>query len=125
MQESRTASLISKFRKSKFSINLDECSSNANQRILSVLIQYYSEDEKKVVVRHYFSDELIFVNAQSVYGCVVSHFERDGIPMSNIISSLSDSAGYMRGSKSGFETLLKPKAPNMVNIGGGQLSRYP
>ena len=125
MQESRTASLISKFRKSKFSINLDECSSNANQRILSVLIQYYSEDEKKVVVKHYFSDELIFVNAQSVYGCVVSHFERDGIPMSNIISSLSDSAGYMRGSKSGFETRLKPKAPNMVNIGGGQLSRYP
>ena len=34
------------------------------------------------------------------------------------MSSLSDSAAYMRGCKSGFETLLRIKVPHLLDIGG-------
>lgn len=33
-----------------FSINLDECNSNANKRILTVLVSYYSKEDEKVLV---------------------------------------------------------------------------
>ena len=45
-------------------------------------------------------------------------FKRDGIPWENLISDLSDNTNYMRGKKSGLETELREKAPNMLDIGG-------
>ena len=45
-------------------------------------------------------------------------FNRDGIPWENLISDLSDNTNYMRGKKSGLETELREKAPNMLDIGG-------
>ena len=45
-------------------------------------------------------------------------FKRDGIPWENLISDLSDNTNYMRGKKSGLETKLREKAPNMLEIGG-------
>ena len=87
--------LIYDLKRAKFSINLDECTNNANQRVLSVLTQYYSDNEQKVVLKHYFSEELLYVHVTSVYECVVGHFDKDGIPLSNLVFSLSDNAGYM------------------------------
>lgn len=110
--------LIFDLRHSRFSINLDECSNNAHKRILTVLVQYYSDDEDKVVCKHYFSAELLYVNATTVFKCVTGNLENDKIPLINLISTLSDSAGYMRGAKAGFETLLRSKAPHLLNIGG-------
>ena len=110
--------LVHDLQRYKFSINLDECTSNANKRILTVLVSYYSEEEEKVIVQHYLSTDLIFVNAESVFRAVAESFERDNIPMNNLVASLSDSAAYMRGSKSGFETLLRVQAPHLLDIGG-------
>ena len=45
-------------------------------------------------------------------------FKRDDIPWANLISDFSDNTNYMRGKKSGLETKLREKAPNMLNIGG-------
>lgn len=53
-----------------------------------------------------------------MFNCVVNHLGKDCIPFTNLISLLSDSAGYIWGSKSGFETLLKAKCPNLVIVGG-------
>ena len=110
--------LIYDLQRYPFSINLDECTNNANKRILTILVSYYSEEEERVIVQHYASTELIFVNAESVFQTVTEAFEKDEIPMGNLVSSLSDSAGYMRGCKNGFETLLRIRAPHLLNIGG-------
>ena len=110
--------LVFDLQRYAFSINLDECTSNANKRVLTVLVSYYSEEAERVVVQHYVSVEMIYVNAQSVYQIVTEALEKDGIPANNLVSTLSDSAGYMRGSKSGFETLLRVKLPHLLDIGG-------
>ena len=44
--------------------------------------------------------------------------KRDGIPLESLISNLSDNTDYMQGKKSGLETKLHEKAPNMLHIGG-------
>ena len=56
--------LVHDLQRYKYSINIDECTSNANKRIFTVLVSYYSEEEEKVIVQHYLSTELLFVNAE-------------------------------------------------------------
>ena len=58
------------------------------------------------------------VNAQTVYDSVVGQFKQDNIPLSNIVSSLSDSAHYMRGKHTGLETLLRSGVRQLLDIGG-------
>lgn len=59
------------------------------------------------------SVSLKVVSAEVVYQAVCELFEKESIQYGNSMSLLSDSAGYMRGKASGFETLLhKRKAPH-------------
>ena len=108
--------LIHDLQRYPFSINLDECSNDANNRILMILVSYYSEEEEKVFVRHYESIQLVYVNAKSVLDAVLQAFERDEIPLTNLISTLYGNA-YMSGKTSGVETLLTVQAPHMLDIG--------
>ena len=94
--------LVHDLQRYPFSINLDECTNNANNRMLTILVSYYSEEDEKVVVRHYDSIQLVHVNAKSVHGAVIQAFKRDDIPLTNLISTLSDNAAYMRGKTAGL-----------------------
>ncbi|GFR75011.1 hypothetical protein ElyMa_005767400 [Elysia marginata] len=55
------------------------------------------------------------VNASTVHA---SRLAEDGIPLENLISSLSDSAAYMRGLQHGYETQLREEAPHLLEIDG-------
>ena len=91
---------------SPFSINIGECTAKNGERVLSVLVSYYSDSLQQCTVHHYASVSMTTVNAETVYKAVKEMFAIDDIPLTNIISCLSDSANYMRGKKSGFETRL-------------------
>ena len=69
-------------------------------------------------MQHYTSLELTTVNASTVFQAVKETFEKDEIPLKNIISSLSDSAAYMRGKVSGFETRLRNEVLSLLDIDG-------
>jgi hypothetical protein len=58
------------------------------------------------------------VNAETVLKLVLSLFTKNGIPLSQLISILSDSTNYMRGKINGFETKLREKAPHLLDIDG-------
>ena len=47
--------LVSELRLSKFSVNLVECFSAKNEKVLSILVAYYCETLKEVVVKRYAS----------------------------------------------------------------------
>ena len=47
--------------------------------------------------------ECVHVNAEVLFSKICNMFSEDEIPLENLISSLSDSTGYMRGDKSGIE----------------------
>ena len=89
--------ILSDMKNYKFSINLDECTSQDNERVLSVLCSYCSETLNMCVVQHYTSITLTTVNANTVFQALRTQLEQDEIPLTNIVSSLSDSAAYMRG----------------------------
>ena len=106
--------LVYDLQRCKFSINVGICASNANHRILTVLASYYSEEVERVVVQHYLSVETAFVNSHSAYQAVTEAFEKDEIPLTNLVSNLSDATGRLAG----FDTLLRVKAPHLLDIGG-------
>ena len=111
--------LIEKLKKSNSSINIDECTAtNSHKRIFSILVSFYEEILKKVVIEHYESVECILVSNLTFLHKIDSLFKRDGIPWENLISDLSDNTNYMRGKKSGLESKLREKAPNVLDIGG-------
>ena len=96
--------LIEKLKKSNSSINIDECTAtNSHKRIFSILVSFY---------------ECILVSNLTFLHKIDSLFKRDGIPWENLISDLSDNTNFMRDKKSGLETKLSEKAPNMIDIGG-------
>ena len=58
------------------------------------------------------------VNASTVFEAVLGKFRQDEIPLSNLVSVLSDSAAYMRGSLNGFHAKLREVAPHILDIDG-------
>lgn len=102
-----------------FSLNVDESTSNAEDSILSVLVQYYSDTEESIILRHLMSLKLSESTSDSIFKAITSVIEDNNIPWSNLISVLMDSCNAMRGTKNGVELKIrKNKAPNLLDIDG-------
>jgi hypothetical protein len=101
--------LVETLRTTKFSMNIDEATSTNLERVLAVLVSYYCEKEKKVVVRHLTSVSVIRVTAEALYDEIVKIMEDNNIPWDNLMSVLMDSCNVMRGSKSGVKVRLRKK----------------
>ena len=111
--------IVNKLRTVPFSINLDEATSKSNKkRVLNILVCYFDSDTGESVTHLYSSVELVVVNASTVHAAVVGKLKEDGIPLQNLISSLSDSAAYMRGTHNGYEAKLRSDAPHLLKIDG-------
>ena len=51
-------SVISKFQTTCFLLNIDENTSNAENSILAILVQFYSEEQNKIVLQRLASKKL-------------------------------------------------------------------
>ena len=111
--------LVSFMKNNPFSINIDESTSKAcKKRILNILVCYFCEKSQKCVCHLYASIQMSVVNASTVFEAVLGKFRQDEIPLSNLVSVLSDSAAYMRGSLNGFHAKLREVAPHILDIDG-------
>ncbi|XP_041361320.1 uncharacterized protein LOC121377407 [Gigantopelta aegis] len=104
---------------SPFSLNIDESTSNNNKRILAILASYFCTKQKRVLVEHLKSVELIKVDTKSVLHAIDAVFSELSIPWNNLVSILMDSCAVMRGSKNGLEVKIRQgKAPQLLDIDG-------
>ena len=72
-------------KKYPFSINIDECTSNNSQKVLSILVSYFDIEIGESVAQHYESISLIEVNAKSLLERICNCFIRDDIPFQNLV----------------------------------------
>ena len=105
-------------KNNKFSINVDECTASNNSKVFTILVSYFSEEAHEVVIDYYDSISLTTCNAQTLKVALMKLLNEDGIPLDNLVSSLSDSASVMRGAKGGFEALMRREAPHLQDVGG-------
>ncbi|KAM9386326.1 uncharacterized protein KZ484_007857 [Pholidichthys leucotaenia] len=102
-----------------FSLNIDESTSNADKRVLTMLVSYLSIRQERIVVEHLQSVELFKVDTASVFSAIEKMFNDNNIPWENLVSVLMDSCSVMRGSKNGLEVKIrKEKAPQLLDING-------
>ena len=88
-------------------------------RVLAVLVSYYSPVQKEVVVEHLTSVSIVSVTSKSLLQELNKVFTDNQIPWTNLMSVLMDSCAVMRGSKSGLEVRLRSeKAPHLLDIDG-------
>ena len=99
---------------------LDECMLNAREKFFSILVLYYSEELKRVLVQHYKSASFTFMNANNLFDhiIIINSLSEDEIPITNLSSNLSDSTNYMWGKTAGFDSLLRKEAPYLLDVGG-------
>ena len=69
----------------------------SNEKALSIIVCYFSEEQGESIVQHYDSVTLTIVNAKTVLQCVIDLLAKDKIPENNLVSVLPDSASFMRG----------------------------
>jgi len=110
---------ITALRTTPFSLNIDESTSNSHKRVLAVLVSYYSQKRKMVVVEHLDSLEVVKVDSLSLFEKLQALFLKHDIPWTNLVSVLMDSCSVMRGSKNGVETRIRnSKAPQLLDVDG-------
>ena len=86
-----------------FSLNMDESTSTNNEKIVAVLVSYFSEEERQTVVKHLESFSIVTTDSSSfsLFDKICEMFEKHSLPWNNLISILLDSCNTMRGKKSG------------------------
>lgn len=106
-------------RTSLFSVNLDESTSNSNKKVLSILVSYFSQELKHVVVEHLGSIEVLKGTAEHLETALVTFFTEHKIPFGNMVSMMMDSCNVMRGSKSGLESRIREKyCKHLLDVDG-------
>ena len=112
-------SLSTKLQNNKFSLNIDEATSENRHKVLAILASYYDPEKKLVVVDHLESREIIKGDSKTIHRVVVDVLRDNNVPFSNLISMLMDSCSVMRGRKSGVETRIRSEnAPHLIDIDG-------
>ena len=81
--------LVSDLKKYCFSKNLDECTHTSNEKALSIIVCYFSEEQGKSIMQHYYSVTLTIVNAKTVLQCVIDLLAKDKIPENNLVFLLA------------------------------------
>ncbi|GBN42147.1 hypothetical protein AVEN_161989-1 [Araneus ventricosus] len=100
-------------RSSKFSLNIDEATSNNFKRVLSVLVSYFSPIQNEVIIEHLAS--VIRVTSESLFKEIVKVFQDHNVPWDNLTSILMDLCNVMRGSKSGLEARIREKTAHLLD----------
>lgn len=101
-----------------FSLNMDESTSTNNEKIVAVLVSYFSKEEGQIVVKHLESFSIVTADSSSLFEKVCEMFEKHSLPWNNLMSVLLDSCNTMRGKKSGLETRMREKARHLLDIDG-------
>ncbi|GFV78109.1 uncharacterized protein TNCV_3044891 [Trichonephila clavipes] len=80
--------IIKTLKETPFSLNLDESTSNAQESILAILVQFYDNNQNEVAVHHFASLKMESCNSEAVFKAVVNTIEDNNIPWANLISVL-------------------------------------
>ena len=106
-------SIIKSLNKTKFSVIIDETTDIASKKQLALVVRYFSTQELMVQSRFLCLIELVQSDATTLTQALVSYFEKNDIPLSNIIGYASDTTNVMFGQHNSVVTQLKELIPDL------------
>lgn len=78
--------LASKLKEGWFSVNLDEATNNAMDKILNMMVKIYDDEKKSTVVAHFVSVDVNVATAQNMHQATASASQSKDVPMANVVS---------------------------------------
>lgn len=106
--------LVLKLKALHFSVIIDETTDVSTRKELAVAVRFYEEERVKCVL--YEMLEVTEGNAEALFGALERSFERDGIPLQNIIGFASDTTNVMFGEHNSVVSRLKEKIPEIFTM---------
>ena len=107
-----------KMHKTVFSLNIDEATNAANDKIVNVMAQYFDDDYNKILLEHLGSRIVNIATAANIFAAVSDILKERGLKWEQTVSCLFDNCNVMRGIKGGVETLARQANQNLLDIGG-------
>ncbi|GFR88745.1 hypothetical protein ElyMa_000777000 [Elysia marginata] len=109
-------SLSDKLKDVFFSMNIDEATTSAGNKILNILVQYYEEDEKRCVVDLLQSRQVNIANSSNLLDAVDDVLSERGLKWDQVVSVLMDNCSALRGVKTGLEAKMRAKNQHLLDI---------
>ena len=101
------------------SVNVDEAQNkNSPLKIFTILVSYFSMEQKKTLVYHLRSIQVLNTKAETFFDAFTELYKSLNKPLSKLFSVMLDNCPGMRGEVSGVETRLKEVQPNLQPLGG-------
>lgn len=101
---------------SLFSIIVDESTDLTSDKIVCVMIKYYSVKRKEIVTTFYRLILLEKCDAESLFTVVKQQLTNDKLQLKNLIGIGVDGANVMVGQHHSFATLLKREVPDAIVV---------
>lgn len=108
--------LFEDLKKEFFSLNLDESTDSSNKKVVTVLVNFMSQDG--INTKHLSSFCVNNVNSEAIFQGLCQIFQKNDIPWKNLMSVLLDSCNVMRGRNAGLEVKIRLQCPHLLDIDG-------
>ncbi|XP_022834568.1 uncharacterized protein LOC111362226 [Spodoptera litura] len=108
--------LIEEIGESPYSIIIDESTDLSTQKVLCIMVRFYSNKNNDIVTTFYRLIKLRECDAKTVYDAIKDQLTRDGLKIENMVGIGVDGANVMVGKHNSVTALLKSELPDIVIV---------
>ena len=105
--------LVCSFKKSSFSLIIDETTDVSTKKELALVTRQYSQELRKVTCSLYELVEMTSGTADAIFKTISALFAKDDIPLTNIIGFAADTTNVMFGQHNSVASRFRAKIPNI------------
>lgn len=99
-----------------YSIIIDESTDLSTQKVLCIMVRFFSHKTAQVVTTFYRLIKIIECDAISVHAAIVNQLTIDGLKIENMIGIGVDGANVMVGKHNSVTAILKRELPDLIII---------
>lgn len=99
-----------------YSIIIDESTDLSTQKVLCVIVRFFSHKARQVVTTFYRIIKVTECDAKSVHDSIVNQLKVDGLKIENLIGIGVDGANVMVGKHNSVTAILKRDLPDLIIV---------
>ncbi|CAD6210503.1 GSCOCG00010903001-RA-CDS, partial [Cotesia congregata] len=108
--------LVNEIKESPYSLIVDESTDASTEKVLCIMIRYFSFKKKKFFTTFYRLVKISDATANGIYSALKQQLEADGLPLKNLVGIEVDSANVNVGANHSVSTLLREDLPDIIVI---------
>jgi len=109
-------SLLQEVGNSAYSLIIDESTDVSTQKILCIMIRFFSVTQKKMVTTFYRLIKLTASDAQSVCNAISCQLKHDGLSLQNLVGIGVDGANVMVGKHNSVAAIFKREVQDLIVV---------